>query len=1099
MTYIGYLTLDGVELVNAERAETYVRKNLPGFPLRSFVGSDVVRQVIGDPVYESPAVDDAPWVDHNDPATYGFYGAIPLSIEGMDQSTREAEVIESILTGGSVGAIRRATKPVRVTVMLVGRDEASVDAGRIWLDHALDPSSCSTHGGTCGAADLFYYRARPEFDPFAVNRSLPVMDTSEFVSVTSATSPVSARLPLDNGPARAQWTATVIDGTVVVFGAIAEDSSEVVRESPPIMLQRTNLYPNPSWTANANGARRGRFPLNGPLGPAEHILTGGTDGGAYVRARGVEVPEVSFNYAPNPSAEYDMLDAGWSTNSPAGIERVPFPAPQTPGAYAAQAVRTAVGPGQLWIDITSLGPDEPVNGSVTFWLVDPGPASLSEPSTGRVTVYDPAGAVVSTGQFNIPTTYTRQSIQTKIGAGYRVRVETDSTLQGSGLRLDGVIFSATTFAPTYYDGDSAPTSTRVSAWTGEPGRSVSRLITGLADEATIFLDLPTLPPEATTLSLSLKSLGPADFRIVTYDTDTDVIVSTTTVKVGSTWSRASVPVRANRSTGVYVTTRGPSNVVEIDDVLLERGDQVRPFFRVSDQVVDGYRSEWLAGVDQSASRLIWASDLVTDRDVSDWRPFFRVVSGRADTLTLTTEQFAGNSIDDCVEPFERTMRHVTCIEGPSPVRSLALSLGAAKIYDFTLVAGKPYEFSTPRNVIDTNLLDEVTYEQGADDCPPPAVSIIQDPNAPVLPSPPRPPAVPSQYLEDPPTLWTRHFMSIPAEEVSEWVSVVPTVKITTKGDAERNLRFRFHPNPFEYPLLPAQESRVNLAISPHASATLHHWGSVGPTTSNLSYGLHGPEGKTPFARSVAKAVTPQAGFGLRYGGTGNMLVTPGSIYSASMDVGVVFDMKKRKPKVVSSRAVRLEMHFINSAGATIAAAYGPYKTVTVNRVERLTATNVNAPAGSVRAVLIVRAQTDAQIGDGVMGTEVMFEQSSTIKPFFSGDSVSGEGGVAYGWVGGQNRSPSTATYSPIDTCNWCAEFIVAYMPAHSELIMDGQVQSATIAVNGAEPVTANHLLFGTGGVPVTWPELECGQTYFLTIDTAGDSDADVSIDLSRRE
>lgn len=66
--------------------------------------------------------------------------------------------------------------------------------------------------------------------------------------------------------------------------------------------------------------------------------------------------------------------------------------------------------------------------------------------------------------------------------------------------------------------------------------------------------------------------------------------------------------------------------------------------------------------------------------------------------------------------------------------------------------------------------------------------------------------------------------------------------------------------------------------------------------------------------------------------------------------------------------------------------------------------------------------------------------------------------------------------------DWEAEMILAYIPPNTEIILDGVSQLVTASVDGGDPIAANRLLFGTGGVPATWPELRCGIGYVVTMD-----------------
>lgn len=65
---------------------------------------------------------------------------------------------------------------------------------------------------------------------------------------------------------------------------------------------------------------------------------------------------------------------------------------------------------------------------------------------------------------------------------------------------------------------------------------------------------------------------------------------------------------------------------------------------------------------------------------------------------------------------------------------------------------------------------------------------------------------------------------------------------------------------------------------------------------------------------------------------------------------------------------------------------------------------------------------------------------------------------------------------------WEAEQILTYIPALTEVTMDGVTQNVIAAVAGNAPISANRLLYGTGGVPASWPEMRCGVGYVVTMD-----------------
>jgi hypothetical protein len=71
---------------------------------------------------------------------------------------------------------------------------------------------------------------------------------------------------------------------------------------------------------------------------------------------------------------------------------------------------------------------------------------------------------------------------------------------------------------------------------------------------------------------------------------------------------------------------------------------------------------------------------------------------------------------------------------------------------------------------------------------------LTDPDCEPVPPPPRPPAIPSDCIEDV-GVWRRYYTEVPADYVPDWMDVVPTVIITSGSQPARQLRIRYHANP----------------------------------------------------------------------------------------------------------------------------------------------------------------------------------------------------------------------------------------------------------------------------------------------------------------
>jgi hypothetical protein len=135
----GWLSFAGNELLNEERFRAYQKELVPQIKMPTICSDEKELAVmLNDEPYRTPLLDEAPWVDHDDPDTYGFVGAFPLSVSGLTDSTRTASVVENSIDGGAIVGRRRRAKEVRVTALLMGDTEAALAAGKRWLAAVLD-------------------------------------------------------------------------------------------------------------------------------------------------------------------------------------------------------------------------------------------------------------------------------------------------------------------------------------------------------------------------------------------------------------------------------------------------------------------------------------------------------------------------------------------------------------------------------------------------------------------------------------------------------------------------------------------------------------------------------------------------------------------------------------------------------------------------------------------------------------------------------------------------------------------------------------------------------------------------------------------------
>lgn len=168
MTWDGWFELDDglgnrVEFINAARTETYLKgANRPWLYETPYLKNTALPWVLsnGQANYTTPLVDSAPWTDPDRAESYDFWGVYPMKITGLEDSTREATAIESILDGGLPGALRHSTRTVVFECLLYAADDLAADYGLSWLKRALLGPACAGNAD-CLGLNLRYLAAEP--------------------------------------------------------------------------------------------------------------------------------------------------------------------------------------------------------------------------------------------------------------------------------------------------------------------------------------------------------------------------------------------------------------------------------------------------------------------------------------------------------------------------------------------------------------------------------------------------------------------------------------------------------------------------------------------------------------------------------------------------------------------------------------------------------------------------------------------------------------------------------------------------------------------------------------------------------------------------
>lgn len=166
----GWLQFAGTEIINVDRTAEYLRRHAPSarFHDRSECeGLFTALEVLGwtgqnrsaSIEYSSPLQDQPDWFDPNDRDTWGFYGLYPVSIEGLQDSTREATLVELSGDGSVAVGLRHGDREVRVSALAIGVDDGALDAGLAWLSSALAGSACAPGAAGAPRGDTLCYFA----------------------------------------------------------------------------------------------------------------------------------------------------------------------------------------------------------------------------------------------------------------------------------------------------------------------------------------------------------------------------------------------------------------------------------------------------------------------------------------------------------------------------------------------------------------------------------------------------------------------------------------------------------------------------------------------------------------------------------------------------------------------------------------------------------------------------------------------------------------------------------------------------------------------------------------------------------------------------
>lgn len=192
--------------------------------------------------------------------------------------------------------------------------------------------------------------------------------------------------------------------------------------------------------------------------------------------------------------------------------------------------------------------------------------------------------------------------------------------------------------------------------------------------------------------------------------------------------------------------------------------------------------------------------------------------------------------------------------------------GDVAVFDDAMIALGLYDYfdgntmSTPSARYEwlgaTNASASAAYPLNPDDDDP-----LADPDCPPAPIAPLPPQIDDECIDEVGT-WRRYWAIIPREEVRQWLTIVPTLYLTTGGVPARQVRIRVYANPDQLPpdqYVPTEYEAEQIISYMPANTTLtidgvsqRVWASVGGAdpiaADKLLYGTGGAPATWPLLR-----------------------------------------------------------------------------------------------------------------------------------------------------------------------------------------------------------------------------------------------------------
>lgn len=663
--YDHYLSLGGAELLSTTRALGYTRTGDCPIWWLDEEPCETLADALGDLAYERSLIQGAPWYDPDLPdLSSRFLGASYVSVDGLEDSTREGTVIERNGNGGRVVGNREASRRIRVRAMLTADGKDALSYGLTWLRNTLSPGSCAVHGDACGRASLeFFATCPPERGTKRIYGDWEdqVVNLLTNPSFEAAESDVIVRFNNHRDPAAtatAEWN--VLAGT----GGAAAGSVVPVGGA----LETTAYRVTWSTSASAGGGWRStpRAMVDAP--DVSRVFS------VYVLSSIDQTLRATIEWLDGSNAT-TKTDNGDAVAVPAGIWTrlsVVSAAPVTASPNFAVSVQRAPSAGVAWpvgatLDSTAVLVERSVKVDPYF--------------SGSTTAVEDSDTVV-------------QWLGTPNASGSRMVADTVVGASPSGLAGTYAFRSqrwakSGSYSLRLYSNLGAAAAARI----GSPGELNFGMTPGeqYTLKATLHLEQVQAAPSASARRLAVYITAGGVDSVIESDAAPNA--------VGDHDVELTFTLPAD-TTSAYVQLIGGDAATEAwwDDALLAAGDYEGPYF-------DG-SSEWPTppdGIPEALERYVWTDGV--DSSPSAYQ--VRTTS----IVPYDDDEYRALQVD----PLRYFLHDVSCISGPLIERRFPSKDGRhwGMIVEYTLLAETPQIFTMPRSidlgVTDPFIIQDVPY------------------------------------------------------------------------------------------------------------------------------------------------------------------------------------------------------------------------------------------------------------------------------------------------------------------------------------------------------------------------------------------------------